>query len=456
MEWRKDSRVASFWKFQPEQNKVMCNLCPRHCTLKEGQKGFCLVRGNVENELHTYNYGRSVQATIECIETEAINHFSPGAKILSMGNIGCMMACHYCQNWQTSQIKHLDDKNVKIYTPEEVIDLALANNIKIISWTYNDPVVWQEFVVDTSRLAQKNGIKTLYKSALYIETEPLEELIDVIDIFSVSLKCMNPEVYKKYTKGELEPVLKAIKQIYDSKKHLEISQLIVTELNDDGIDAKKTAQWMMENLDESIPLHLVAYHPAFRYNKERTSTETLLTLRNIVLEEGLKYCYLGNVYDDGISDTNCTSCNEKLVERFGLSVHIKSLNEDSCCTKCGAKSPIIEVNLTPKEVPLEVHFISQMDHHYNWTHDIKSLHISVEDNKYDNLRFKVTRLPNQTYEYLELNKGLERLIISKSENNETGIEISIDHEAKVHFLPVLDRAHFPTAPGTEHNSKYIN
>jgi pyruvate formate lyase activating enzyme len=161
MDWRENSRTASHWSYDAAQGRVQCGLCPRHCRLKDTQLGFCLVRGNRGNELHTFNYGRSVQATAECIETEAINHWSPGARILSMGNIGCMMSCTYCQNWQTSQVKHLDHRNVKIYTPQEVVELARANDIGIISWTYNDPVVWQEFVVDTSRLAKEHGIETI-------------------------------------------------------------------------------------------------------------------------------------------------------------------------------------------------------------------------------------------------------------------------------------------------------
>ena len=128
--WRKKSREASFWHINESNGKVQCELCPRHCELGEDKMGFCLVRGNVKNKMHTFNYGISVQATIECIETEAVNHYMPGARILSMGNVGCMMACTYCQNWQTSQVKFLNDKNVREYTPEDVVNLAIENNIE--------------------------------------------------------------------------------------------------------------------------------------------------------------------------------------------------------------------------------------------------------------------------------------------------------------------------------------
>jgi pyruvate formate lyase activating enzyme len=456
MDWRKDSRPAGYWVYKPETNKVECGLCPRHCNLRDGQMGFCLVRGNQGNELHTYNYGRSVQATVECIETEAINHYRPGARILSMGNIGCMMSCSYCQNWQTSQIKHLDQRNVKIYTPQEVIDLARANDIGIISWTYNDPVVWQEFVVDTSRLAKEYGIETLYKSALYIEREPLAELIDVIDIFSISLKSMNPAMYRKHTKGELEPVLRAIRQVYESRKHLEMSQLVVTGLNDDGEDARKTARWMLEHLDAEIPLHLVAYHPAFRYAEERTSVDTLLRLRGIVVAEGLRYCYLGNVYSDQVSNTFCAHCDQKLVQRFGLSVRVLALDEVGRCSRCRTQSPIRKV--TTAETPATDHgsFVSSQDLYHEWTSEINSVHVVFSPPNGQGLVFRIQRFPSGVTEFIDLNHGIERVILSRSEQSEERITVSMNGSVGAMILPVLDRAHFPTVQKPIQPTKYLN
>lgn len=451
--WRESSIKANYW--HTSGNKVECELCPRHCELKINQKGFCLVRGNVNNELHTYNYGVSVPATIECIETEAVNHFQPGAKILSMGNVGCMMSCAYCQNWQTSQVKHLNDKNVAIYTPQDVIDLAIKNNIDIISWTYNDPVVWQEFVVDTSKLAKQNGIKTLYKSALYIEEEPLKELIEIIDIFSVSLKGMDEEMYKKFTKGRLKPVLERIKLIAKSNCHLEISQLIVTDMNDNGIDAEKTANWMIENVGKDVPLHLVGYHPAFRYTKPRTSIDTLLKLRQIALNCGIEYCYLGNVYADEVSNTNCKQCNNRLVQRFGLSVKIVGLNKDGTCVNCGCQSPIKNPIKTAEKNANLIDFTANQTHIFNWNDEINSIHISVNDS-HQNTILKLTRFPEKNIEYMEISEGLERLIVSKSYSAEQYIEISANTVKHIDFLPVLDRAHFPVKNISKSSNKYLN
>jgi pyruvate formate lyase activating enzyme len=456
MDWRKDSRRASYWTYRPELDKVECGLCPRHCKLRDGQMGFCLVRGNKGNELHTFNYGRSVQATIECIETEAINHFRPGARILSMGNIGCMMSCTFCQNWQTSQIKHLDHRNVKIYTPQEVVDLARSNDIGIISWTYNDPVVWQEFVVDTSRVAREHGLKTLYKSALYIEREPLDELIGVTDIFSISLKSMNPEMYRKHTKGELEPVLRAIRQIHESGRHLEISQLVVTGMNDDGADARKTARWIVDHLGPEIPLHLVGYHPAFRYTEERTSVDTLLRLREIAIAEGLEYCYLGNVYSDRVSNTFCKSCNRKLVERFGLSARVVGLDEAGRCAGCGTGSPIREPMRTGTEQRDHEDFRHSQELQHEWSREANSIHVVFTPPEDRSTVFRVQRFPSGVTEFIELKDGIERMILSKSEEAEERVAIAIDNQVGATILPVLDRAHFPTVQKPVTPSRYLN
>mgnify|MGYP000051487754 CR=1 FL=1 len=451
--WRQESVVARYW--QKKGDKIQCNLCPRNCELKEGQKGFCQVRGNVNGKLHTYNYGISVQATIENIETEAVNHYSPGTKILSMGNVGCMMSCSYCQNWQTSQVKHLNDKNVNVYSPQEVIDLALENKIDIISWTYNDPVVWQEFVVDTSLLAKKKGIKTLYKSALYIEEAPLKELIEIIDIFSISLKGMDPVMYKKQTKGELGPVLDRLKLIGQSDKHLEISQLIVTDLNDDGNDATKTADWIVNNIGSHIPLHLVAYHPAYKYTKERTSLDTLLKLRKIVLKKGLEYCYLGNVYADNVSNTNCKSCNTQLVQRFGLSIKVVGLDQKGICTNCGTQSPV-KYALDGISDEFETDRFNEIQKKtIEWKKNINSIHITI-DKDHTGTILQIERCPGNRKEHILITEGLERIIISKSFTKEEQVVISSNNDSPLEFLPVLDRAHFPVKNPSVSANKYLN
>ncbi len=451
---KENKRLADFWIKNTKKDTVTCKLSPRNCELKDGQMGFCGVRGNVSGSLYTFNYGVGVEATIETIETEAVYHFMPGTKILSLGNVGCMMACKFCQNWTTSQVKHLNKSNLRFFTPEAVIKMALENDIDVISWTYNDPVVWHEFVKDTSRLAKKEGIKTLYKTALYIEPEPLAELIEIIDIFSVSLKSMNAEMYRKFTKGELTPVLNGILQIAKSNCHLEISQLIVTEINDKPTDAQKTARWILDNIGNHVPLHFVGYHPAYVYNKPRTPLNILLEARKIAKEEGILHCYLGNIYRDDVSNTHCSSCGNLLIQRFGLTVLNKGLDTANKCVKCGQIAPIKgKINVAENnQKPVAIHFIHKET--IQWSVEQNSLHII--QTKGDKLHIKVIREPEGKEEYYELNKGIERLILSKSTPNENKIKIFTTNNKAVSIVPVLDRAHYPVLNKSENADKFIN
>lgn len=452
MSWKNNPRIADFWEHDPNTEKVICNLCPRHCTLKEGQSGFCGVRGNRGGKLYTFNYGKMVRPTIETIETEAVYHYSPGAKILSLGNIGCMMNCKFCQNWETSQVKYVKDRDVYKYSPRQIIDLAKSNQVDFISWTYNDPVVWHEFVLDTAKLAKKEGIKNLYKSALYIETEPLKELIDLMDIFSISLKSMSSEFYHKYTKGKLDPVLKGIKNIYESGKHLELSRLVVTGLNDTEFETEETVNWILNNLDSQIPLHFVAYHPAYRYLDEpRTPLPTLIKARNYAIENGIEYCYIGNIYAPNVSNTLCKKCNTKLVDRFGLNVKVVGLDAKGVCKNCGTQSTIKTI-LNNKEKSsskaLFQTFVAKQNLTFNWNSENNSLHCDIVEKPPKGLIARITRYPSNEVEYLEIN-GIERFALSKSSNNETGVKISFNNLVKVNILPLLDRAHFPVFNQTQ-------
>ncbi len=199
MDWKNDYRIANLEE-KLEDGSVRCHLSPRKCRIKEGEVGFCGVRGNQNGRLVTYTFGKGVHITEEAIETEAIFHYAPGSRILSLGNIGCNLNCHYCQNWKTSQYKFVENKDVHEMTPQGIVDTALRHNIGTLSWTYNDPVVWHEFVIETAKLARKAGLSNLYKSACFITKEALDELLPHIDIFSLSLKSMDDTYYQESLK----------------------------------------------------------------------------------------------------------------------------------------------------------------------------------------------------------------------------------------------------------------
>jgi pyruvate formate lyase activating enzyme len=439
--------------FEKQENgDVICGLSPRRCRIKEGQAGFCQVRKNEGGQLVTLNYGVSVEMTQESIETEAIAHYSPGSAILSLGNIGCMLACDFCHNWKTSQLKHVEKRDLHFYTPEQVVQSALERNIPILSWTYNDPVVWQEFVLDTARLAQKNGILNLYKSAFSITPEAIDELHSVIDIFSISLKSLDPVFYKKVAKGELEPVLEAIRHIYLKKdRHLELSNLLVTGRNDNFEELEKTVNWILKNLDENVPLHLVRFHPDYRYTHvDRTSIPFLKLARKRALEMGMKHVYLGNVYeeDEGM-ETHCLGCGALQVRRFGLHVEVKNLSHDSRCEKCGVKSPVVLRPSAPRGLK-SCHLTTTEERAvYHWSPEHQAAHVQLFNSGVATEMIAVERIPGIREPAIFLKPGEPwRMIVSRQALDEQGFRIVGASACQATIQPILDRAHFPSPERT--------
>ena len=373
------------------------------------------------------------------IETEAVYHFSPGRRILSLGNIGCMMACDFCQNWATSQVRHLDSSVVKSYSPEQVLDICREHDLRMISWTYNDPVVWHEFVRDTSRLAQSRGIRTLYKSAFYIEERPVRELVECIDIFSLSLKSMNEAFHRKVTKAELGPMLERTKLAHRSGRHVEISQLVVPEFNDRMEDVAKTARWVLDNVGDQVPLHFVAFHPAYKYvHVGRTP---------VAAKEGVRHCYLGNVYREGLSDTRCASCDRLQVSRFGLTSSIVGIRPDGSCAGCGQPTPIrfpFEGQASVRADSVE-NVPALREARYSWNPVVRSVHLVAPLTRKPGPAFEVT-IHHEGINHVDrvrLGGGLERAIVSRAGEGDREIRITWSHEGAVRVLPVLDRAHFP-------------
>ncbi|AXS41686.1 AmmeMemoRadiSam system radical SAM enzyme [Breoghania sp. L-A4] len=456
VQWTREHAPADFWqRAEGTADGVVCKLSPRNCRIAPGKMGKCGVRGNVGGELRTFNYGKSVEATMEFIETEAVYHYRPGARILSLGNIGCMMSCDFCQNWKTSQVRHLNPHDVKHYSPEQIVETCLATGIGVISWTYNDPVVWHEFVVETSRLAQAAGIRTLYKSAFYIEEAPVDELIGCIDIFSISLKSMDDRFYRKFTGGtRLQPVLDRIKQVHASGRHLEISQLIITGRNDNAEEIGRTNDWVLENLGDRVPLHYVGFHPAYLYvNTTRTDPEILLMAQHMARQAGIRFCYVGNTFKDGVSDTRCASCGGTLVRRYGLDAEVVGIARDNTCMYCGAPTPITEPHDDTglaAAAPLSLDNAGATRTDFTWVAESQSAHIEARqatNGASPPCAISVTRLgaealPPQTY---TLGGALKRIIVSKQHDQETGIAVQAPPGVEIVIFPVLDRAHFPTS-----------
>ncbi len=419
-----------------------------------GQSGFCRVRKNIGGTLNSLIYGKTVQLTQEAIETEAVFHYAPGAPILSLGNIGCMLACDFCQNWKTAQVKYLDEKEIHRHTPEQVVDIALEHGIQILSWTYNDPVVWFEFVMDTARLARQKGLKNLFKSAFFISLEAAAELCNVIDIFSISIKSMDEAFYRRITKGWLPPVLEATKLVFAKGKHLEISNLLITDLNDSEDSVKRMASWVLDNLSDKVPLHFVRFHPDYKYTHvSRTPIERLYRAREIAREMGIKYCYIGNVYE--WVNTQCPNCGHTLVKRYGLNAYITGITEDNCCQKCGMESSIVRLRSTGVETNNAAIIAKRKsafsEKQFKWHGDINSVHILCR-NESDipgivSCQRKREKENGATPMVMPLRPREEwRFCISKGDPLETGITIKHQPCIHVQLFQELDRAHFPTQP----------
>lgn len=449
--WRNAWREARLEE-RLSNDVVRCHLSPRMCTLKPNQNGFCGVRGNRDGRLVTMNYGKSVHITAETIETEAVNHYAPGERILSLGNIGCMLNCSYCHNWKTSQAKYVDDHDVHQYTPEGVVETALRHGIRVLSWTYNDPVVWHEFVRETARLAKNAGLINLYKSAFFISAQAIDELLPYIDIFSISLKSIDPVYYRKYTTGWLEPVLEGIKQVYRAGKHLELSTLMITDISDDDATAQKIADWVLRELNPTIPLHLVRFHPDYKMrNTVRTPIPNLVRARQVALDAGIHHVYLGNVYDTPWTNTYCRGCEALLVTRYGLNAQTVALNENGRCGRCGVDAHFTLLPQRDAQVrtvdapPNECDALRTFD----WHGDIRSLHVQVRNEHAEPMPLCHRRLRTAgehepwTLVMLEPHESF-RFIIAKAHPDEQGPQIAMPSTLTSNLHEVFDRAHFPT------------
>jgi pyruvate formate lyase activating enzyme len=431
---------------------VRCHLSPRNCRIRPGQHGFCMVRANRDGKLVSLNYGRSVHATEETIETEAVFHYEPGARILSMGNIGCMLNCDYCHNWKTSQARFVEDKDVFYYTPEEVVDIAERHGIRVISWTYNDPVVWHEFVVETARLARERGIVNLYKSAFFISGEAIEELIPVIDIFSISIKSMDPKYYRKITKGWIEPVLEGTEQVYRAGRHVEVSTLMVTDLSDDEKTARALATFVGEKLGVEVPTHFVRFHPDYKMTDTiRTPIDRLEHARRVALGMGLQNVYLGNVYDTDATNTYCHSCGDLLVTRYGLNANVLGIGSDGHCQTCGANANMrrIEGITAPPTVPALPAGEDLDVATFDWYGDVRALHVQVrnDSNHPDRIYHRRNRSgsADSGWGVIELRPGESyRFIAAKSTVDEVGVAVAVPRSCVSSLHQVFDRAHFPT------------
>ncbi|MBN1377578.1 AmmeMemoRadiSam system radical SAM enzyme [Candidatus Woesearchaeota archaeon] len=305
-------KEARYYK-KLENKKVQCLLCPHTCLIKENKLGNCNARKNKKGKLISLSYGKPVAVNIDPIEKKPFFHFYPGEKAYSLGTFGCNFHCKGCQNWDISQ-RSGEDASIKKVPPKDIIKRAKDNNCKIIAYTYNEPTVFYEYMLETAKLAKKQGLKNVIITNGYTNPKPLKELCNFIDGATVDLKFIEDKPYKEYCGAKLKPVLESLKIYYNKNVHLEITNLMIETLNTKEEQIEKMAKWIKENLDENIPLHLSRFFPYWKAEGkiEPTKTETMKKAKKIC-DKYLNFVYLGNIMYENI--TRCPNCGKELIKR---------------------------------------------------------------------------------------------------------------------------------------------
>ena len=320
-------------------NTVQCELCPNRCTLAEGEVGDCNNRKNIDGKLYTLIYGQPCALTVDPIEKGPMFHLKPGMRTLSLGTAGCNLKCKNCQNWQFTQVGPEETVNYKL-SPQEAIKLARKNNCEAIVFTYNDPIVSYEYVLEMAKLAKKNNLKTIMITAGYINPEPLRELCQYMDAIKIDLKGFTNEFYQKVCRASLQPVLDAIKVIKEEGVWLEIVNLVIPSFNDNSSEIKAMCNWIKDNVGPDVPLHFSRFWHSYKLeNMETTPVRTLENAFSIATAVGLNYVYIGNVPGHPKGNTYCPHCGKLLIERIGFLAIGQNNIVNGKCKFCGEEIP---------------------------------------------------------------------------------------------------------------------
>ncbi len=325
------------WWHKNRDNRVICTLCPRFCNIPPGSNGFCYVRKNIDGQLIADAYGRSTGFAVDPIEKKPLYHFLPGSDVLSFGTIGCNLGCKFCQNWHISKTKN-NSYLRKNYIADEVVQMAVKSNCAGIAYTYNDPIIFGEWVVDIARVASKNGLKNVLVTNGYITPEARVDVFSQADAINVDLKAFDNNFYRRMTLSSLAPVLDTLRWlVHETDVWIEITTLVIPDENDSDDELNRLAAFIADELNPDIPLHFSAFHPDFKLqNRSRTSLAGLEKAYLIAKNNELKHVYLGNVSTTSGQDTICPGCGQILIQRNYYTVNKFQL-EDGRCLDCGLK-----------------------------------------------------------------------------------------------------------------------
>jgi pyruvate formate lyase activating enzyme len=323
-----------------DDGRVQCDVCPRACSLREGQRGFCFVRARVGDRIVLTSHGRSSGFAVDPVEKKPLHHFLPGSSLLSFGTAGCNLSCRFCQNWSISKAR--DDETLgESASPAEIAVAAERLGCAGVAFTYNDPVVFLEYALDAAEACHERGIKTVAVTNGYICPGPRAELYERIDAANIDLKALDDGFYRRYCGGRLEPMLETLEYVARATSvWLEVTNLLIPGLNDSEAGIEALSRWICERLGPEVPLHFSAFHPAFRLvDRPPTPAATLVRAREIALACGLRFVYTGNIRDPRTESTYCPGCGSLLIERRGYRIGGNELTAEGSCRFCGRHIP---------------------------------------------------------------------------------------------------------------------
>jgi pyruvate formate lyase activating enzyme len=332
---RDSSVVPTRYWHRLEDDRIQCDLCPRYCKLREGQRGLCFVRGRLDDQIVLTTYGRSSGFCIDPIEKKPLNHFLPGTPILSFGTAGCNLACKFCQNWDISKSREFDTLADQA-SPEVIARAAKELGCRSVAFTYNDPVIFLEYAVDVAAACHELGVLTVAVTAAEICPEPGAELFAAMDAANVDLKAFSERFYREVCGGHLQPVLDTLSYLkHETDVWFEITTLLIPGENDSDGELDELSSWVAEELGVEVPLHFTAFHPDWKMrDRPATPAATLTRAREIARGNGLRYVYTGNVHDREGGSTFCHQCGERVIGRDWYILTDWRLDDQGRCAVC--------------------------------------------------------------------------------------------------------------------------
>ena len=336
-------RPVGYWHTL-DDGRLQCDLCPRYCKLREGQRGLCYVRGREHDTINLYTYGRSSGFCVDPIEKKPLNHFLPGSAVLSFGTAGCNLACKFCQNWDMSKSREMDTL-ADSASPHELAAAAKRLGCKSIAFTYNDPIIFLEYAIDVAKACKEQDVRAVAVTAGYVTPEPRNVFFDHIDAANVDLKAFTERFYRKICGGSLAPVLETLVYVkHKTNVWLELTTLIIPGENDSDDELDQMTRWVVAELGNDVPMHFTAFHPDWKMRDiPSTPPRTLTRARQIAIDNGVRYAYTGNVHDAQGGSTWCHHCGELLIERHWYRIGEWRLDPSGHCTQCGTQmSGVIE------------------------------------------------------------------------------------------------------------------